>query len=187
MLVHLNHLLLSSATLSGGIFCGSFWSKNLCYLCAYHIGRTHFIPQPHEQESCRRQTQCSSTLCESLCTWLIWWCPLQPCQMRYFVVHFDQKSCCFCAYRTTLAKHILFLNHRTKKVVGGKHNVLIHYADSSAPYPSAVVLCNTFKWDILLCVHIHDKSLKMCAVCEPTLWDTSRLLRLRNITICVAI
>ena len=106
MLVHLNHLVLSSATLSGGIFCGSFWSKNLCYLCAYHIGRTHFIPQPHEQESCRRQTQCSSTLCESLCTWLIWWCPLQPCQMRYFVVHFDQKSCFLCAYHISKTNFI---------------------------------------------------------------------------------
>ena len=29
---------------------------------AYHNSRTNFIPQPHEQKSCRRLTQCSSTL-----------------------------------------------------------------------------------------------------------------------------
>ena len=54
-----------------------------------------FIPQPHEQKSFIRQTQCASTLCWCLCTWLIWCCPLQHFQMRYFVVHFDWKSCYF--------------------------------------------------------------------------------------------
>ena len=43
---------------------------------------------PQEQKSCRRQTQCSHTLCGCLCTWLIWCCPLKPFQMRYFVVHY---------------------------------------------------------------------------------------------------
>ena len=46
---------------------------------------------------------------------------------------------------TTLAKRILFLNHMNKKVVGGKHNVLVDYVDASAPDPSGVVLCNPFK------------------------------------------
>ena len=48
---------------------------------------------------------------------------MEPCQMRHFVVHFDRE------------------------VVGGKHNVLVHYMDVSAPDPSGVVLCNPFKWD----------------------------------------
>ena len=46
---------------------------------------------------------------------------------------------------TTLAKQILFHNHMNKNVVGGKNNVLIHYADASAPDPEGVVHCNTFK------------------------------------------
>ena len=50
---------------------------------------------------------------------------------------------------TTLAKQILFLNHMNKKVVGGKHNILVHYVDVCAPNLFVVVLCNTFKWDIL--------------------------------------
>ena len=33
------------------------------YLCAYHISKTIFFLQPHEQKACRRQKQCSSTLC----------------------------------------------------------------------------------------------------------------------------
>ena len=30
------------------------------------------------------------------------------------------------------------------------HNVLVHLVDASAPNPFGVVLCNPFKWDILL-------------------------------------
>ena len=36
--------------------------------------------------------------------------------------------------------------------------------DVCAPGPFHAVFCNTFKWDILLCVHIHSKSLK-CKLC----------------------
>ena len=57
---------------------------------------------------------------------------LQPFQMRYFVVLFDQKSCYFCV-PTTLAKQFFFCNHNNKKVVEGKHNVLVHYVEASAP------------------------------------------------------
>ena len=56
---------------------------------------------------------------------------------------------------STPAKWISFRNRRNKKVVGGIHNVHISYADASAPNLFGVVLCNTFKWDILLWVHIH--------------------------------
>ena len=44
----------------------------------------------------------------------------------------------------TTAKSISFLNHRNRKVVGGKHNVLVHYVDASASDPSGVVHCNPF-------------------------------------------
>ena len=42
----------------------------------------------------------------------------------------------------TKAKWILFCNHRNRKVVGGKHNVLVHYVDVCAPNLFGVVLCN---------------------------------------------
>ena len=35
--------------------------------------------------------------------------------------------------------------HHEQKVVGGKHNVLVHYADASALDPEGVVRCYTFK------------------------------------------
>ena len=50
---------------------------------------------------------------------------------------------------TTLAKQILFCNHLNKKVVGGKHNVLIHCVNVCAPNLSGFVLYKPFKWDIL--------------------------------------
>ena len=106
--------------------------------------------------------KCSSTLRGCWCIQPIWYCCLQSFQIRYFVVclFLIQNHVFFCV-PATKAKWILFLNHRNRKVVRGKHNVLIHYADASAPDPSGFVLCNTFKWDILLCVqHIHFKSLK---------------------------
>ena len=65
--------------------------ENLVF-CAWNNYKTNFIPQPQEQKSGRRQTQCSSTLCEYLCTWSSWCCPLQPLHMRYyFAVHFWSK------------------------------------------------------------------------------------------------
>ena len=67
-------------------------------LCACHKSEINFTPQPQEKKSCRRRTQYSSTLFGCLCTLPIWCCPLQPFQMRYFVVHFDSKSCCLCAF-----------------------------------------------------------------------------------------
>ena len=54
------------------------------------------------------------------------------------------KNLVFCVH-TTLANQILFHNHIDKKVVGGKHNVLVYYVDASAPDPSGIVVCNPFK------------------------------------------
>ena len=45
----------------------------------------------------------------------------------------------------TVVEQISFLNHKNGKVVGGKHNVLVHYADFSAPNQFGVVLCNPFR------------------------------------------
>ena len=59
MLVHLAHLVLSAITLLYEIFSGSL----LCFLCVCHKSEMNFIPQPQEQKSGRRQTQCYITLC----------------------------------------------------------------------------------------------------------------------------
>ena len=123
------------------------FEQKSCYLCAYHISKTNFIRQPHGQKTYKSQAQCSSTLCGCLYTWPIWCCPMEPFHMRYSVVHFVWKSCYFvCA---TAVKLILFLNHMNRKMVGDKHNILVHYVDVSAPESSGIVLCNPVRWNIL--------------------------------------
>ena len=101
------HLVLFSVTISNEIFCCSFFWSKILFLCAYHISKTYFIPQPHGQKSCRRQPQCSNTLCEGLCIWPKTCCPLQPLQMRYFVVHFWSKTWYLCAYHISKTNFIL--------------------------------------------------------------------------------
>ena len=83
---------------AGFVFCNLFKWDILLFI----LIKNHFIPQPQKQKSCRRQTQCSSTLCRCWCTQSIWCCPLQPFQIRYFVFISDQKSCCcFCAFHNS--------------------------------------------------------------------------------------
>ena len=50
---------------------------------------------------------------------------------------------CVCVCATT-AKEILFFNHRKKKVVGGKHNLIVYYVDASASDTSGIVTYNPF-------------------------------------------
>ena len=50
---------------------------------------------------------------------------------------------------STPAKWISFHNQRKRKVVGGKHNVLVFYVNASASNPSGSIFCKPFKWDIL--------------------------------------
>ena len=76
--------------------------KSYCCLCACYNSVMDFISQPQEQKVGRRQTQCSSTLCGCLCNWPSWHCPLQPFQMRYYVVHFDWKSCFFSCHKSEM-------------------------------------------------------------------------------------
>ena len=86
---------------------------------------------------------------------------------------------------TTLAKLILFHNHPNKKVVGGKQNLLLlHYVDASAINLFCALYSATLSNEIFCCVYTYILKIpKMCGVCEPTLWDTSRLTKLRNIKI----
>ena len=50
---------------------------------------------------------------------------------------------------STTTKWISFCNHGNRKLVGGKHSVLVLYVNASASNPSCFVLCKSFKWDIL--------------------------------------
>ena len=63
---------------------------------------------------------------------------------KIYCCSFLVKKLVVCVPSTT-ADCKLFNNHRNKKGVGGNYNVLVHYADASAPDPEGVLLCNTFK------------------------------------------
>jgi hypothetical protein len=115
--VHPTYLVLSYGTLSNEIFCGSFLIKNHAVVFACYRSEMNFIPQPQEQESCGRQTQHSSMVFGCLCNQPVW-----CCDILLFIS--DKKSCCY-FLPATEAKQILFLNHRNRKVVGGKHNIIV--------------------------------------------------------------
>ena len=75
---------------------------------------------------------------------------------------------------STPAKWISFCNHRNRKFIGGKNNVLIHYVDVIAPNPSGVVLCNPFKWDILYSFLIKNHVVVFLPS-TPAKWISSRI------------
>ena len=94
---------------------------------------------------------------------------MQPTQKVLFSATLSNKIYC-CAFwskillfvylPSTTADCNSFNNHRNKKVVEGNYNVLVYYADASAPVLSNVVLWNPFKWDILWFILI--KNLVAC-------------------------
>ena len=68
--------------------------------------------------------------------WVVFWCTMLLFLIQNLVIFVCE----------TTAKRILFLNHRNRKDVGGKHNLLVHYVDVSAPNPfGIVVFCHPFK------------------------------------------
>ena len=87
--------------------------------------------------------------------------PLQPFQMREVCCSVLIKNYTVCVPAITV-KWILCSNHRYRKVVGGRHNVLVHYVDDSAPNLSSAVLSNPFKWDSLL-IRSDQKLYCLCA------------------------
>ena len=167
MLAHLTYTVLTSATLSNQIFCSSFLVQNhVVVICVPTTSAKRFFFSNHTNKKVVGDKHNVLVHYVNICvpdlSGGVIWNPFKS-DILWFVS--DQKSCCcLCAVPSTTSKWILFRNHTDKKVVGGKHNVLIHYTDASEPNSSGVVLCNTFKWDILLCVPIHFKSLK-CVFC----------------------
>ena len=161
MLVHPTHLVLSFASLSNKIFCGSFLIENLAIcvpttlakqvLFLNHINKKvvwgKHIVLVHYVNACAPDP--SAVL---LCNHFIW-------DILWFIS--DWKSCCLCAYHNS--KMNSFLNQMNKKVVGGVHNVLIHYLDASAPDPSGTVLCIPFRWDILWFISDWKSCCLLCA------------------------
>ena len=69
---------------------------------------------------------------------------------------------------STPAKWISFRNHKNRKVVGGKNNVLVLYVDPSAPNPSGVVLWDHFIWSILYSFLIKNHVQKSWFVFVPS-------------------
>ena len=137
-------------TTSRVVLCTCRW---MCCLFATHDRQRQFIWFQHKKictgvctgglhNHCYVMILCAHSVC--VCTFKLF------LEMRYFVVHFWSKIRCVCVCALT-AKQILFLNHRNRKVVGGAHNVLVHYIDDFAPNLSGVVLCNPFIWIFCCC------------------------------------
>ena len=76
------------------------------------------------------------------------------------------------------AKWISFRNHKTRKVVGGKHSVLVLYVNASASNPSCFVLCNPFKWDIFYSFLIKNQVVVVCVPSTP--WKQILYINHRN-------
>ena len=64
---------------------------------------------------------------------------------------------------STPAECTIIPQPKEQKVVGGNYNVLIQYVDTSAPSLEDAVLCNPFKYDILLFILV-----KNLVVCVPS-------------------
>ena len=88
ILVHPTYLALSSETLSNEI-------KNLVFF-TLNNSKTNFFPHPQEQKSGRRQTKCSCTLCECLCTLLFGVVLCNPLEWGILWFISGQKSCFLC-------------------------------------------------------------------------------------------
>ena len=99
---------------------------------------------------------CTTTVMSWYCVHTVCACVHSSCFFRWDILLFisGRKSGCVCVCALT-AKQISFLNHRNRKVVGGAHNVLVHYIDDFEPNLSGVVLCNPFIWFLLLFISKH--------------------------------
>ena len=152
MLVYPTQKVLSSATHSNKIYCCSFLVKKLvicvpttlakCILFHNHMnkkvvgGRHNVLVQYMNAYA----LDSSGVVLWNLFKW----------DILLFILIENHVVC----VPSTTVQWLSFCNHRYRKAVGGKHNVLVLYVNASAPESSCVVLCNTFKRDILLCVHI---------------------------------
>ena len=90
--------------------------------------------------------------------------------MKYFVVHYFWSKIMLFFVPAIIALWILFLNHTNRKVVGGKHNVLVHNVDVCAPDPTDVVLWNPVIWDILWFILIQNLVIFVCATAVKQIW-----------------
>ena len=136
MLVRLTYLVLSSATLSNEIFCVHlFLIENLAiFVTMFYYCMWMLVPLTHLVVS-------SATLSNEI-----------------FCVHlFLVKNHLVVFVPSTTVKWVSFCNHRSRKFVGAKHNVILLYVDVSASNISGVVLCIPFIWDILLFIRDQRK------------------------------
>ena len=131
---------------------------------------TNFIPQPQKIKVVEGKHNVLVHYVDVSATGLFGVVFCNP--FKWIILYFifsDPKSCYFCV-PASIAKWILFLNHRNRKVIGCQHNVLIvHYLNITAPNLFGVVLCNPFKWDILWFIS-DQKSCFLCA-CLKARWD----------------
>ena len=165
MLVHPTHLVLSSETLSNEIFCGSFLIQNHV-ICVPTIKVKWILFLDHRNRKLVGGKQNVLIYYVNVCApdppGVVVWNPFIWDILCSFLI--QNHVICVPAIK---AKWILFIDHRKRKLVWGKHNVLVHCVDASAPDPSGVVRCNTFKWDILLCVHVDFNRIPVVRIFLP--------------------
>ena len=147
MLVHPTHLVLSNATLSNEIFCGSFLVKKLV-ICvpstpakwiSFHKHRNRKVVGGKHNILVHYADAITSNLSGVVLSNPFRWDICGSFLIKNLVVCVPSKP----------AKWISFHNHMNRKVVGGKHNVLVYYKNASAPDSSGVVHCNSIILDIL--------------------------------------
>ena len=149
MLVHPTHLVLSSATLSSKILCCSFISgPTSCCLCAFHNSGLYFTQQPQEQKSGRRQLQGSNALFRCQYIQLIWGCPLQPFQIRYFVVLFWSKILLFVCLPQ---QQIVFYSTTTGTKKWQKATTIFQYTIGMLVHPAQKVLSSATLSNEIFC------------------------------------
>ena len=152
MFMHPTHPILSFATLPNEIFCGSFWSKSLLFLCLPQqqnefysatneqniVGDWHNVLIHYANVSA---PNLSGVVCCNTFKWDILW----------FIILIKNVVICV---PSSLAKWIFFCNYMNKKVVGDWHNVLVHYVGINAISLFDVVPYNPFKCDFFaVCTH----------------------------------
>ena len=141
MFVHPTHLVLSCATLSNEIFCCPFCQKIMLFVYLPHQQNTYHSATTKVEKLQEANTMLQYTM----------WMFVHPTHLVLSCATLSNKIFC-CSFLIKILFFVcvhqqqndFFLNHKNRKVVGGKHNILVHYVYVCALDPSGAVLCNPF-------------------------------------------
>jgi hypothetical protein len=151
MFVHMTYLVLSYSTLPNAIFCGSFLIKNLViFVRATTVKQILFHNHRNKEDVGGKHNVLIHYVRMFVhMTHLVFFYGTPP--NAIFCGSFLIKNLVIFVSATTV-KQILFHNHRNKKDVGGKHNVLIHYMRMFVHLTYLVLSYSTLSNEICCCV-----------------------------------